>query len=204
MNYLAHCALADYSDKVLLGSLLGDAWRGRAEQLGDVRLRIGLLLHRRLDSYTDQHPVFQRSRARLAAPFRRYAGILVDVFYDHFLAREWAVFRADPAERFAQRVYDLMAANEHWLPAKLQRFGGYMRERQLLTGYADEAVIAEVLKGLSGRLTRSNPIAEAITELRRNGDGLRRDLFCFYPEAVHASRVLYRQLLDQLPNESED
>lgn len=194
MNYLAHSVLADFGDDVLLGSLLGDAWRGRPERLENVAVRCGLMLHRRLDVFTDAHPCFARSRARLRPQYRRYAGILVDVFYDHFLARDWPVFRADSSVAFAQRVYQLTLDKEAQLPEKLRRFARYMRKHQLLTGYARREVIGQVLGGLSQRLSRANPIADALDELIRNETGLREDFYRFFPHATHEARALIRRI----------
>ena len=92
MNYLAHLYLAGNDAEALIGSLMGDFIKGRVDPDLPPVLRQAILQHRRIDSFTDAHPIVRRSKQRVTNEFRRYAGILIDVFYDHFLAREWSQY----------------------------------------------------------------------------------------------------------------
>src|SRR6187549_190225 len=90
MNWLAHLLLSPPEPLLRLGNLSGDFVRGIDVTLLRPELQLGITQHRRIDAFVDAHPLVRRSRERLDAPFRRFAGVLVDVYYDHFLARDWA------------------------------------------------------------------------------------------------------------------
>ena len=103
MNYLAHLYLAGDDSELLIGGLMGDFVKGRVDPARPAAVRAGILLHRRVDSFTDQHPVVRRSKARIDPEFRRYAGILVDLFFDHFLACDWPAYSRQPLPQYADQ-----------------------------------------------------------------------------------------------------
>jgi acyl carrier protein phosphodiesterase len=88
VNHLAHALLAGPNDDVLLGSLLGDFWRGAPDPGWPEGVRAGVVLHRKIDVYTDSHPLVAAARSHFGTPWRRYAGILIDIYFDHVLVRE--------------------------------------------------------------------------------------------------------------------
>ena len=101
MNYLAHIYLADHgSEKLLLGNFLGDFVRKSEEPAYEDTIRQGIHMHRKIDSFTDSHPIFLISRRRVSDLNRRYAGVLVDMFYDHFLAKNWQGYSGIHLEKY--------------------------------------------------------------------------------------------------------
>src|SRR5215470_5364172 len=131
MNHLAHALLAGPDADLLLGSLLGDFWRGAPDPAWPAGVGAGVVLHRKIDVYTDSHPVVAEARALFGAPWRRYAGILIDIYFDHALARAWPRHGPEPLEAFSARIGGLLERHHDWLPADLNRFAGYFRAHGL-------------------------------------------------------------------------
>jgi acyl carrier protein phosphodiesterase len=176
MNYLAHLYLSSDSSEALVGGLLGDFVKGRLHP-GRFPPPVldAIALHRRVDGFVDDHPAFHRSRARFAPGFRRYAGVLIDVFYDHFLARDWDEHGGEPLERFTARAYDAFARHDALMPEHARRVARAMARDDWLAGYRDPDGVRRALHGLSRRLTRSNPLASGHAELARNYRELEAD-----------------------------
>jgi acyl carrier protein phosphodiesterase len=165
MNHLAHAWLAGDDDGLLIGSLLGDFWRGRPDPAWHPMLAAGVRLHRRVDSFTDAHPAVVEARALFAAPFRRYAGILLDVWFDHLLAVDFADRCGMPLRDFADRVYTVLRGADAGLPPSFRLFAARAAQFDLLVAYADREQLDGVLARLSERLSRENPIAHALPVL---------------------------------------
>ena len=190
MNHLAHALLAGDDDALLLGSLLGDFWRGAPDPAWSAGVRRGVLLHRSIDVYTDSHPVVGASRARFEPPWRRYAGILVDMYFDHALARDWRRHAAEPIAGFSQRIGALLADNAAWLPPAMNRFARYADEHGLYAAYARRTAIERALAGIGTRLRRPNPLATAGPALWAQAPALDAAFAEFFPELVAHARAL--------------
>lgn len=184
MNYLGHLYLADGTPESLLGNLLGDFLKGVSlEQFPDP-VRRGIQQHLRVDAFTDSHPLFRRSRARVQPPHRRYAGVLVDVFYDHFLARHWHEYSPVPLPTFAGEFYTVLEAHQALLPEPLRRMAPRMAAEDWLCSYARLDGIDRTLRRLSRRLSRENGLGEAIVELEREYAALETDFRGFFPDLI--------------------
>lgn len=189
MNYLAHLYLSDDDADSLVGSLMGDFVKGRIDDGLPARVRDGVWLHRRVDSFTDAHPVVRRSKARIQPEFRRYAGILVDMFYDHFLARQWPDYASQPLEHFSRHVYRVFTDQQHTFPSRMQHSMAYMVKNNLLVSYREVAGIAHALAGIEGRLKRPSGLRHAATELHGNYADLFYDFSEFFPELIDFTRA---------------
>src|SRR3982751_4465764 len=154
MNLLAHALLASPDAEVMLGSLIGDFVRGRIDPVLPPKVRAGIALHRAIDAYTDSHADVAAARRLFAPPFRRYAGILLDVWFDHLLARQWARFGEDDLDDFSDRVRALLDANVELVPERMRAFAAYLRANDLPAAYRHTAIIGNVLHGMSRRLSR--------------------------------------------------
>ena len=184
MNHLAHAHLAGADDALLLGGLLGDFWRGAPDPAWPPGVRAGVVLHRKIDVYTDSHPDVAAARALFAPPLRRYAGILLDVYFDHALAANWRQHAPEPLAGLSARVADLLHANRDWLPERLNRFAGYFRHAGLFGAYAERSVIERVLGGISQRLKHDNPLASAGPALWQREAELGATFARFFPDLV--------------------
>lgn len=184
MNHLAHAFLSGGDEHMLLGNLMGDFVKGSIDAELPANVQRGVRLHRLIDSYTDAHPAFHRSRERLDKPFRRYAGILVDIFYDHFLSKYWHLYSAQPLPDYAQTIYKLLQREHDMLPLAMKQFVSYMVGNDILVAYGSMDGIHKVLKGMSRRLSFENPLADGIGELAKHYDGLYGDFSVFLPDIV--------------------
>ena len=184
MNHLAHALLSGADDDVLLGSLLGDFWRGAPDPAWSAQVAAGVALHRKIDVYTDSHPEVSRARSLFEPPLRRYAGILIVVYFDHALARDWPEHADEPLADFSHRVGELFERNRHWLPADLNRFARYFRAHGLFAAYAERTTIEQVLAGIGTRLRHANPMAEAGPALWHNAPALDAVFERFFPDLV--------------------
>jgi acyl carrier protein phosphodiesterase len=191
MNYLAHLYLAEQSREGLLGSLLGDFVKGRLDDRFPETVRRGIVLHRAIDSFTDAHPLHLASRNRIGRRRRRYAGIIVDVCYDHFLCRHWTDYSSESLAGFAARVYDILGEHRDDLPGRLRRIAPHMIADDWLGSYSDLANVGRALDGIAHRIVRSNPLAGALTEIEANYTALDDDFQRFFPELqAQAGRIL--------------
>lgn len=184
MNHLAHVFLAGPDTDMQLGGLLADFWRGAPDPAWRERVRAGVALHRKIDSYTDGHPVVARLRDVFHPPFRRYAGILLDIYFDYVLARRWSDYSSEPIDTVSERALRLVDENRDWLPPDLLRFASYMRANHLFAHYARRETIEHALAGMSRRLTRANPLGEGGAVLWKNADALDSGFAEFFPELI--------------------
>lgn len=183
MNWLAHLRLAPDDPLLRIGNLCGDFVRGVDLASLHPVLQQGVQQHRAIDRFVDAHEVVRRSRARLDPPFRRYTGVLVDVFYDHFLARSWQ--RLGPGgslEAFAAATHASLREHHDLLPPRLQQAVHWMQSERWLVGYAELAGIDAVLRRMAGRLSRENPLADGGEQLQRHFAGLETDFEVLWPE----------------------
>lgn len=184
MNYLAHVFLSHESPDAIVGAMLGDFVKGRAIDGWSDDVRAAILLHRAIDRFTDRHPLTFASRALVSEERRRFAGILVDVFYDHFLARHWQRFHPLPLARFTQTVYDALLPRRSGFPERLQRILPWMMRDDWLASYANVASIDAALRGLARRFRyseRAAGLANGVSELEENYDALERNFLAFVP-----------------------
>lgn len=164
----------------MLGNLCGDFVRGvELDSLAEPVQR-GIAQHRAIDAFVDSHPVTRRSCARLTP--HRFAGVLVDVFYDHYLARHWSEFGDGRSLRaFVDAVHDLLAAHVEYLPPRLQQVLPVMRHEDWLASYAELDGIDRVLRRMAGRGRRRSVLAAAGAELRAHYSAFEEDFRELWP-----------------------
>lgn len=185
MNYLAHVYLAGDADSDRLGGLLGDFVKGPLPCGLPPDLAAGVALHRRIDSYADVHPAFQRSRARVSPARRRYAGVMVDMFYDHLLAAHWHAYSGEPLGQYSLAVYDLLDAHAPVLPARLAEVRVWMRKGDWLSGYRTLHGTGEAIDRIARhRLSRPGTLPGAIEELAADYSGFKDDFVEFMRDAI--------------------
>lgn len=181
MNYLAHLHLGGNQPAQLLGSLYGDFVKGWLSGQWPAEIEAAIRLHRRIDAFTDSHPLLDAARARFPRERRRYAGILLDLFFDHCLARHWPDYADEPLAQFSGRVYQVLL-EEPRLPGHLALIAPRMAAQDWLGSYRDFAVLQQVLAGMQRRLSRPAVLDGALDELERLYDPLLADFREFYPQ----------------------
>lgn len=183
MNFLAHALLAGDDPALIVGGVVGDWIKGNLPAGLPDDLSRGVALHRAIDSHAEQHPAFKQSRARVSASRRRYAGVLVDVFYDHLLARDWTEFNHQPLPQFSAQVYRHIEARLHELPPGSHRALRLMVEEDWLSSYASIEGIADVLARMSRRARQPNPMAGGEQELLADLEGIHQDFRVWLADA---------------------
>lgn len=183
MNFLAHAFLAGDIPADQLGGLIGDFVKGPLPAGLPADIAAGVRLHRRIDVFADSHPAFLRSRHRVSERRRRVGGVMVDLFYDHFLARHWAQFRDEPLEAFTARMYRLMEAHSPLLPPRLLELLPRMREADWLASYRSADVTSHALDRIALRLKRENTLAGGGEDLAADYAGYESDFFTFIADA---------------------
>ena len=188
MNFLAHLFLSGtpgaptYAD-VLVGNFIADSVPGRQLDNYPPGVQAGIRLHRAIDAFTDQHPVVRGSTLRLrAAGYGKYAGVISDMFLDHFLARHFGEFTPEILPDFAQRVYFLLQARQGEMPPRVQQMLFYMTQHNWLLGYAETEGIRRALGGLSRRASPGSGMETAATELIANYTDYEADFRAFFPQ----------------------
>jgi acyl carrier protein phosphodiesterase len=191
VNHLAHALLADPGGpEFAVGSSMGDFVHGPPDAAWPLARKAGVRFHRAIDHFTDAHPEVVAARRLFEPPLRRYAGILLDVWFDHLLVHAWRRFDAEPLAAFAQRWLALLDRHAPDLPAAERRFMGYMHAHDLPVAYGDATTIADVLHGLSNRLSRPSPIADALPAIEARADAIARHFDAFFPDLVDHARTL--------------
>ncbi|MFP3517280.1 ACP phosphodiesterase [Pseudomonas sp. SIMBA_077] len=181
MNYLAHLHLGGQQPEELLGSLYGDFVKGRLRGQFSTSIESSIQLHRSIDVFTDAHPLVNRSLLRFTQTRRRYAGIVLDVFFDHCLARDWSQYAEVPLERFTSRFYQLLVTQPQ-LPKRLADIAPHMAAHDWLGSYRDFEVLERVINGIARRLTRPEELNGAMHDLRVLYEPLSEDFNAFYPQ----------------------
>ncbi|WP_339486402.1 acyl carrier protein phosphodiesterase [Pseudomonas sp. EL_65y_Pfl2_R95] len=181
MNYLAHLHLGGNAPAQLLGSLYGDFVKGPLAGQWPTDIEAAIRLHRRIDMFTDSHPLQLQARARFPSARRRYSGILLDVFFDHCLALNWAQFSDEPLAQFTDRVYRVLT-DEAELPGRLAYIAPRMAEQDWLGSYTDFSVLEQVIYGMQRRLSRPEGLDGSMRELEQLYEPLMDDFQQFYPQ----------------------
>ena len=169
MNYLAHLHLGGQQPQQLLGSLFGDFVNGRLDGRFPAQLEAAITLHRRIDAFTDSHPLVLTALARFPAERRRYAGIILDVFFDHCLARHWQDYADLPLRQFTAQVYRVLAA-EPALQGRFAQIAPYKAADDWWGSYREFVVLEQVFNGIARRLSRPELKSDAMRVVEKMYD----------------------------------
>jgi acyl carrier protein phosphodiesterase len=175
MNFLAHALLASDDPALVVGGVAGDWVKGALPAGLPPDLARGVALHRAIDHHAETHPAFCRSRTRVSAPRRRYAGVLVDIFYDHLLARNWEAIHPQPLAAFCDDVYRMIRERLSELPEHSHRALALMADEDWLSSYEHIDQIADVLRRMSRRARQPNPLEHGEEEFLADAEGYSED-----------------------------
>ena len=166
MNYLAHIFLSGENPNVMIGNFMADSIKGSKYSSYAPEIQKGILLHRQIDTATDAHPAFRQSTKRLHKNYGHYSGIIVDIFYDHFLAKNWADYSDVPLANYIESFYTLLRKNTDVLPENIKKMAPVMMKGNWLLTYADLEGIDRVLGGMNRRTKNRSGMDKAGDELR--------------------------------------
>jgi acyl carrier protein phosphodiesterase len=182
MNFLAHLYLSGDDPKIMVGNFIGDFVKGRnALAQFDSQIIRGIELHRAIDEFTDSHPVVTASKNRLRPKYRHYSGVIVDVFYDHFLAKNWNTYHPDPLPDFAERAYSILQSYDSILPNEVKYMMPYMIKGNWLVNYSKTDGIHRALSGMARRTPYISKMEQSVEDLKENYVEFSEEFFTFFP-----------------------
>jgi len=194
MNFLAHIYLSGDDPQMRIGNFMADGVRGQNYEQYPPGIKNGILLHRAIDSFTDAHPVFRQSTKRLHPDFHHYSGVIVDVFYDHFLAANWKMYSTDDLEDYAQSFYQLLDSNHDILTDRVAHILPVMKTYNWLGSYASVDGISQILQQMDRRTDNQSKMRFAGDFLRRDYKLYEKEFFEFFPDLEAMCREKRAQL----------
>ncbi|WP_338840009.1 acyl carrier protein phosphodiesterase [Flavobacterium ginsenosidimutans] len=191
MNFLAHIYLSGENDLIKIGNFMADGIRGKQFEHFPEDVQKGILLHRFIDTYTDSHDIFRTSTKRLHERYHHYAGVIVDIVYDHFLAKNWTNYSDEKLESFISRFYNSLHDNYDILTEKTQGLMPYMIERNWLLSYRTTEGIHQILTQMDRRSKNISQMQFAIEELNEFYHEFEEEFTSFFEDIkIHAKEKL--------------
>jgi len=188
MNFLAHLYLSGDDDFIGIGNFIGDFVKGSEFNNYSPKIQQGIKLHRSIDNFTDTHPIVQESKNKLRKKYRHYAGVIVDIYYDHFLAVHWLKYHNLPLRDYVNNQYDLLTINEELLPKKTRQMLPFMISHDWLYNYQYFEGIQQVMYGMSRRTKFNSLMEESVVELKQYYNLFEEEFFTFFPELIGHSK----------------
>jgi acyl carrier protein phosphodiesterase len=182
MNFLAHVFLSEDIPKVTMGNFIADSLPNNKFQHFSDGIQIGILLHRSIDHFTDTHPIVRKSKKRLFEKYRHFSSVIVDIFYDHFLAKNWAKYSKTPLNIYVENFYQLLEDNFDELPQETQQFLPYMVKNNWLLSYATLEGISTILVQMNRRTRNRSKMNFAIYELETFYEQFENEFSEFFEE----------------------
>jgi acyl carrier protein phosphodiesterase len=183
LNFLAHLFLSKHSNELMIGNFIADAVKGKQHENFPPEIQRGIIMHRAIDFFTDHHETARKTALRFRPRFGKYAPVLVDVIYDHFLAANWKNQHPQPLEDFTRDVYALLEKNHQYLPEKTAHLFKYMAQQNWLLSYAKIDGIERALQGMSRRTNPPTTLYLAISELEEQYDEIKMEWEIFFEDA---------------------
>ncbi len=196
MNYLAHIYLSGENELVTIGNFIADGIKGQSYKKYPVPIQMGILLHRHIDSFTDSHDIVRQSTKRLHEKYGHYSGIIVDILYDHFLAKNWSTYCDIPLKTYVENFYSSLETHYDLLPLRIQKMMPYMMTDNWLLSYATLDGISRVLEGMNRRTKNRSGMDQAILELKQFYEEFETEFSIFFDALIQYSK----QTLNTLNN----
>ena len=194
MNYLAHFYLTRGREEITAGNFIADFVRSSQQHQFTATVNEGIRIHRSIDKFTDEHLIVHQSKQRLRGKYHKYATVIVDVYYDHFLAAHWKKFSNMPLEKFSADTYSLLRKQQHIFPEKARHIFHYMSLHNWLLSYAEHEGINRALHGLSRRARFNSGMENAVEDLKKYYAEFEKEFMEFFPELeTHVKPLLIQR-----------
>jgi acyl carrier protein phosphodiesterase len=184
MNFLAHLYLSGPQSEMMVGNFIADSIRSNMLGQFSPGVRRGIMLHQAIDTFTDKHPVVETSKERLRSRYHKYAGVITDIFYDHFLAANWKKYSEMPLPEYARNTYQFLGSHENLFPPRARMFYAYMVQRNALMLYQDLSGISMVMKGMSRRARFDSGMQTCTEELLQHYGSFQSEFEDFFPDLI--------------------
>src|SRR5690554_2414910 len=198
MNFLAHIYLSGTNPRIQIGNFMGDGIRGKDYQRFHPDIQVGVLLHRSIDSFTDFHPVFRQSKHRLVPKYNHFSGIIVDMFYDHFLAKEWSLYHHEELHVFCQRFYRELENHYQELNLKTRGLLPYLLKQNWLERYAHLTDLQQILKQMDSRFSFPSKMNESVEDLFEHYEAFQREFHLFFKDLMVHSESEKKRIEQEL------
>ncbi|MCF6359783.1 MAG: ACP phosphodiesterase [Cyclobacteriaceae bacterium] len=181
MNYLAHIYLSGSNEKLMIGNFMADGIKGKQWEKYELEIQKGVHLHRAIDFFTDTHDIVKSSKSKIWNKYRHYNAVVIDIFYDHFLAKYWANYHPMELGEFVQETYHTLQDNFNLLPEKTQYLLPFMIKNNWLYNYQFIDGIDKVMKGMARRASFNSGMENATEDLEIHYDEFSSDFKTFFP-----------------------
>ena len=181
MNFLAHIFLSGENEEIIIGNFIGDFIKGNSKNSYPDKIQKGIILHRSIDHFTDGNDIVKKSKIRLRTKYRHYAPVIVDIFYDHFLAKEWKYFSNIDLMTFTKRFYTISSKYHHIIPQNALYMLENMSKNDWLYHYQFVENMRKVFRGMNKRTPFESKMDEATDSLLEKYDDFRDDFHQFFP-----------------------
>lgn len=198
MNYLAHVYLSGANDLIKIGNFMADSVKGSQYLNYEKELQYGILLHRHIDSFTDAHPIYRQSKHRLHEKYGHYSGVIMDILYDHFLAKNWGKYNAISLPDFSKNFYKILENNIDLLPEKTKKIVPYLVAQNWFESYASETGIEKILLQMDYKTHHRVAMHEAVVELKNNYKEFENEFTLFFEELKESSKIKITELYEIL------
>ncbi len=188
MNFLAHIYLSGDNDQTMIGNFIGDFVKGRQFSHFDLGIQRGIHMHRDIDQFTDSHDVVRGSKSLLTKKYRHYAGVIVDIFYDHYLAKNWSEYHPEALLPFTLRVYKIFEKYNKILPPRVNEMLKYMVPNNWLYNYSFIEGIQKVLTGMAHRTKFESRMEYAVADLEMHYEQFENDFRLFFPDLINFAK----------------
>lgn len=200
MNFLAHAYLSFDRPKVLVGNFIGDFVRGELNKQFEKEIVIGILLHREIDAYTDGHPLVKQAQELLKPEFHRYSLVITDMYYDHFLSRNWNTYNDKNIKAYTRWVYQVIASHKPILPKRFLHSFKYMRRENWLAAYGELEGLQRSFTGLSYRTSFESGMEKAPEFLESHYAFFEDNFKHFFQDLI----LFSKEKLDQMEQNNGD
>ncbi len=184
MNYIIHLFLSDFDENLIVGNFIADDIKGKNYLLYTPQVQKGILLHRHIDSFTDTHTIIKQSKSLLVDNYNHWSGVLIDIFFGHFLVLHWKNYSNETITTFADRIHEVLLKNYVVLTPNTQQFLDYTIMYQRIIHFDKIKTIDEVLKSMAGRTTHISNIENATQHLLYHYEVLESNFKKFIPELI--------------------
>lgn len=194
MNFLAHIHLSGENEFIKIGNFMADGVRGKQYENFPPEIQKGILLHRAIDTFTDANPLFRQSTKKLHSRYHHYAGVIVDMYYDHFLAKNWSDYHPESLALYSEKFYQSLLENHSILTSKTQHLLPYMMEYNWLVKYQSVHGLERILSQMDSRTKNQSLMRFATEELVAHYDEFEAEFSLFYEEVQLFSKNKLNEL----------
>jgi acyl carrier protein phosphodiesterase len=187
MNFLAHIYLSGNDDEIIIGNFIADHVKGSGTKKFSDKIQAGIKLHREIDKFTDAHPEFLKSKKRLAETYRKYAGVVVDMYYDHFLSANWSDYSEEDLDTYTHRIFKIISKRYLILPFKTQQILPFMVKSNWLKAYGSFEGLNRALSGMARRTPFNSKMEHAVDDLKKDYSKYQDEFRVFFPQIIDFS-----------------